>query len=381
MIKFIIENKQFFVARDFDVSEHFVVKASPKDYPVSLDTSTMPFTAVDDLFNANTNNLLLVDEKVFALYKENFTFDKERLFLATATEEFKTIDGVLAVVKFLHDHEFTKGASLIVVGGGILEDVGAFVGACYKRGIPWIYFPTTLLSMADSCIGGKTGINYATAKNQLALFSSPAAVIINSNFLPTLAGCDLQSGLGEILKLAVIGGQDIFDLYLTSVPSGVVRDFVSYRKLILAALAVKKAVIEEDQFEFCYRKSLNYGHTLGHAIEALSKNEIPHGLAVVIGMILVNEMSFRRGFLSEKTKNLINQACFSLLDRKVKDVMRKLEFNKMREMLKRDKKTENNLVNFVLVEDLGRIKFLQIALNEELLQEITTIIGNLFGCK
>ncbi|MCX7119782.1 MAG: 3-dehydroquinate synthase, partial [Legionellales bacterium] len=222
------------------------------------------------------------------------------------------MEGVLALYDFLHQHQITKGETLVVVGGGITQDISAFVAATYKRGINWVYFPTTLLAMSDSCIGGKAGVNYRGSKNQLALFSAPQSVMINTEFLRTLAAKDIQSGLGEILKLCITGGKHLVDFFQQSVEFGTAKQFDRFKPLIMNALAVKRAVIEVDEFEQNIRKGLNYGHTIGHVIEAMTDYAIPHGIAVVIGMMIVNQLSFEQGLLARKDCLAINGACFSL---------------------------------------------------------------------
>ena len=152
--------------------------------------------------------------------------------------------------------------------------------------------------MSDSCIGGKAGVNYKGAKNQLALFSAPNEVIINPSFINTLEKKDIQSGLGEILKLYITGGPAMLSTYDRCIKNGTIVNKDDAKSLIMGALAIKKAVIELDEFELNIRKALNYGHTLGHAIESISNYAIPHGVAVVVGMMLVNQMSCERGLLA-----------------------------------------------------------------------------------
>src|SRR3990167_8146444 len=248
----------------------FQIKSTPKSYHVTLDENKNPFDVLNTYLSENKNSVLLIDENILQLYKNFLKIDETRIFSAKATENFKTIDGMFAVLNFLSERDFTKKEKLIVVGGGIIQEVGGFVSACYKRGIQWVYFPTTLLSMCDSCIGGKSGVNYKDAKNQMALFSAPSQVVINPQFLKTLPDADLKSGLGEILKLSITGGEDLIATYQQHVTHGKVKDLAGYKALILMALSIKRAIVEVDEFELNYRKSLNYGHTLGHAIEVMS---------------------------------------------------------------------------------------------------------------
>ena len=370
MYKFYIEGKEFLMSDNFDKEDKFTIKSSPCDYDVTVKRNPEPIKEIQALLDENPHNLLLVDEKVYDLYFKDLKVNQDRVYKAQATEKFKTIDGVLDVVAFLEKNELTKQEKLIVVGGGIIEDVGAFVGACFKRGIKWVFFPTTLLSMCDSCIGGKTGINHNNAKNQLALFSAPKEVIVNIEFLKTLSDFDIKSGMGEILKLLVTGGEKPLAVYEREVENGKVKSFDSYKPLILSSLSVKRSVVEEDEFEKNYRRSLNYGHTLGHAIESLSDYTIPHGQAVIIGMVMVNKLALNRGILNQKDYDLCQKLSKELLG---ETIMKKVNLSGMDKLLKRDKKTLGNKVMFVIIEKLGDTKFLGIEISPELLNELEII--------
>lgn len=373
---FKIDGKDFIADSDMSRGTSFEIKSVPRPYQVLWDTSENPFKLVNELIPKESKNLLLIDRNVYNIYAKHLTVPESKIYIADATEEFKTLNGVVSLIDFLEKNRFTKGEKLIVVGGGIIEDVAAFAGACYKRGIPWIYFPTTLLSMCDSCIGGKTGINHNNAKNQLALFSAPSQVIINPKFLETLDFREIKSGMGEILKLHITGGKKFLDSYERHIPSALALDYSAYKPLILGALSVKKSIVEEDEFELNHRRSLNYGHTLGHAIEVLSDYRIPHGQAVTIGMLLVNEISNRRGTLGNTEKRYLEKLSFEILDR---DILKGISVSEMGDLLKKDKKTMGNSVNLVVLESIGDMRFLPLNLDSALLDEIKEIIKDIFN--
>jgi len=377
---FKIEGKTFHVLSEPQKLTHFTVKSVPRPYAVSWDNGKDPIRLINKAMNDNPANVMLIDEKIYSLYGRRFKFSRQRMFRARATESFKTLKGVVDVIDFLQEKNITKGETLIVVGGGIIQDVAAFVCASYKRGIPWIYFPTTLLSMCDSCIGGKTGINHNNAKNQLALFSAPAKVIINSNFLKTLDNFAIRSGMGEILKLLVTGGPKLFDLYQRYVTNGKVLNFHSYKPLIFGSLSVKKAIVEEDEFELNLRKSLNFGHTIGHAIEVLSKYKIPHGQAVAIGMMIVNDLSAQIKWLNVEQNSELKELSFRLLDNKIKNIMSRLPTAKLKALLKKDKKTLGNYVTLVMLKSIGDMRFKRFCLDEKFLINIISTIKRDFCC-
>ncbi len=375
-VNFSIEDKTFEMPDNFYELSHYTLKSSPRPYSVSVKNNPDILSEIQAKLDENSKNLLFIDEQVYDLYFKNLKVDKSRIFLAQADEDFKTLtNGFLKLIAFLDSNEFTKSETLIAVGGGIIQDVAAFAGASYKRGINWIFYPTTLLSMCDSCIGGKTGINHNKVKNQLALFSAPREVIVNIEFLKTLSDFDIKSGMGEILKLLVTGGKKAVDIYINNVTHGKVNSFDSYKTLILSSLSVKKAIVEEDEFEFYYRKSLNYGHTLGHAIETLSDYKIPHGQAVIIGMVIVNKLACEKGILNNEDYKLTQKLAKELLGN---TVMKQVSLNGLDKLLKKDKKTEGNLVNFVVISELGVTKFLKTEINDSLMKQIADIIKGEF---
>lgn len=369
-VTFSIDHQAFHCSVEPKTIASFEVQSVPKAYRVTWHDQAAPFDLIRQYLAKNPKNLLLIDRQVLALFKSELSISPERVFTIDATEAFKTLDSAMAVVDFLQGHAFTKGEQLIVVGGGITQDIGAFVSAIYKRGISWVYFPTTLLSMADSCVGGKAGVNYRGAKNQLAVFSAPSVVEIHPAFLASLDKEAIDSGLGEILKLCILGGQYGVDVFNRTVQQGRVQHVADYQTLIMLALSIKKAVVEVDEFELNQRRSMNYGHTLGHAIEALSDYHIPHGIAVVIGMALVNELSHQHGLLSTQDLTALNALCYDLLDDKVLTRLAGIRLDDIVELIQKDKKTIGQMTNFVFMAAVGQTRFVQLELNPALLEAI-----------
>jgi len=372
-IYFKIENRDFYVNQNMN-SNYFQVESMPHPYKVSLNEKDEPIELINKLIAKNERDILLIDENVYNLYCKNLKFPQNRIFKLSAIEENKTISEVVKLIEFLQNRDFTKGENLIVVGGGITQDIGGFVGACYKRGINWTFVPTTLLSMCDSCIGGKIGINHNNAKNQLALFSSPYEVIINPKFLNTLSEKEVKSGLGEILKLHIMAGRKTVDFYLGYMSKNKLSG-LDYKKLILSALSIKKSIIEVDEFESYYRKALNYGHTFGHAIEVLSEYAIPHGQAVIVGMIIANEFSYKYKLINLNEK----QELFELGNQLIESSSFKMVSGKgILELLKKDKKARGNIIDIVLIESFGSMKLFPIRLDSSLEEMVMEVIGRLY---
>ena len=288
---FKIENETiYFNHKDIQKSE-FVIKSTPYDYTVKfIDDKNLRLVLLQNRNINKQKNFIFVDKNVNKIYKEKL-WKKDHTLTLIANEENKTINSSLLIIDLLNKNNFTKKEILISIGGGITQDVTAFARSIFKRGINWTYFPTTLLSMADSCIGAKSAINYGGTKNLIGLFSAPKEVFINTTFLKTLDKRDVLSGYGEIIKLCIVGGESTIEEFKKAKDLQNGDLLFQIDILIKTALIVKKAVISEDEFENNIRKALNYGHTVGHAIESIVKFKIPHGIAVFIGMFIENCIS------------------------------------------------------------------------------------------
>jgi 3-dehydroquinate synthase len=272
-----------------------------------------------------------------------------------ATEELKTLDGVNGVVLHLQGSDATKKTTLACIGGGILQDTAAFSAAIYYRGIPWLFAPTTLLSMCDSCIGAKCGINLGRFKNQLGTFHSPSRVIVCVRFLDTLSEADIQSGYGEILKLALTGSAEHF----RRLKERVLRDGLrgsSLVSLVRDSLEIKRTIIEADEYEADLRRVLNYGHTFGHSLEALTQNAVPHGTAVAWGLDLVNFIAFKRGLLAEDLFRDVHDFVVSQFRCRVPHA---IDAKRLVEGVRRDKKAAEGHVNLVMLEKPGSLKIVR----------------------
>ena len=188
-------------------------------------------------------------------------------------EKSKTLDTASGLCRFLAGKHFGRKDFLIALGGGVCGDLTGFAASIYMRGIPFIQIPTTLLAMADSSVGGKTGVNTEAGKNMIGTFWQPELVIVDPDTLETLNKQELMNGLAEIIKAGFIGDSSIFDTLSDSLPAAAAK-----------AIQVKKEIVEEDERESGRRKLLNFGHTIGHAIEKCSGYTVPHGYAVMTGM-------------------------------------------------------------------------------------------------
>jgi 3-dehydroquinate synthase len=314
---------------------------------------------------------VVADERVLQLYPDLLAnIDPSRILAIAATEENKTLSGVERVASFIQQGGASRASTLIVVGGGIIQDIGTFTAHIYYRGIPYVYVPTTLLSMSDSCIGAKCGVNLGSYKNQLGFFQSPSRVALWPSFLTTLPPDDVRSGFGEVLKLAITDGDEAFD-WLETKLSGDGFDIGSAREAIERSLKTKRRVIEEDEYERSLRKTLNYGHTFGHALESITQNEIPHGLAVAWGVDVANFVAAETGRLSKQVYARVHALIanrFSFNARHTYDA------ETLVEAMKRDKKAASGSVQLILPAALGRLEIVPSAIDSSLVQLIATYL-------
>ena len=364
--------------KDIQKSE-FVIKSSPYNYTVKfIDDKTLRFVLLKNRDINKQKNFLFVDKNVNKIYKEKL-WKKDHTLTIIANEKNKTINSSLLVIDLLNKNNFTKKEILISIGGGITQDVTAFARSIFKRGINWTYFPTTLLSMADSCIGAKSAINYEGTKNRIGLFSAPKEVFINTSFLNTLDKRDVLSGYGEIIKLCIVGGVSTIEEFkkVKKLQKGDLLFKIVV--LIKTALIVKKAVITEDEFEINIRKALNYGHTIGHAIEPIVKYKIPHGIAVLIGMFVENCISNEYGYLDLESCNSLNKIIIEYIDQKSLNSFKSVDTKELLLNMKKDKKNELNNISFAVPVAIGHFMILQLKNDKKLLTAIDKAFKNLLN--
>jgi 3-dehydroquinate synthase len=271
------------------------VSSSIRDYQVAF-VETMDFISE---FESAKDRYYVIDKKVWDLYGASFKpLDSELALILPISEEVKCLETVKTVYDAIMKRSAKRNMTLISVGGGIIQDITGFVASTLYRGINWIYVPTTLLAQADSCIGSKTSLNYRGYKNLIGTFFPPAKVYINTAFLATLDVEDFYSGLGEVIKLYMMGGESSTTAFIKEIHKIKQRDHAALAKAIQDVLQIKLQYIQEDEFDTGRRNLLNFGHCLGHAVESTTDFLIPHGQAVLIGILFANIVSKNRGLLS-----------------------------------------------------------------------------------
>jgi len=268
--------------------ESFEIRSSAGSYDVIIGAGLLG-QVVKDYPNA----LFLVDTFFVDAIKRSGV----RVVGVTASEQAKSLEHVPEVIIRLRECGANRGTHLVAIGGGVIQDVATFAASVYMRGIPWTYMPTTLLGMADSCIGGKSSINVAGYKNLIGNFYPPKHVVVDTEFANSLSAEQIVGGLFEAGKICYARGFAEFNEYLACEPTAQMNA-EQIRKVVSGALRAKKWFIEVDEFDQNERLLLNFGHTFGHALEAGCDFGVSHGIAVGIGMLVAARFASERALLS-----------------------------------------------------------------------------------
>jgi 3-dehydroquinate synthase len=312
----------------------FKVKSKVKHYEVNAFHDFKCFIEY-----ASTFNVLLVD-KSLEVYFESIS---QGIYYIECTEHTKSWEKLKDIIDIFIQNNITKQSRVLIIGGGVLQDAASFCCSIFNRGIDFEYVPSTLLSMVDSCIGGKTSINYGNFKNKLGNFYPPNKIFIVNEFISTLPEVEIYSGLGEIFKFQIlqfnIDNLEIFDKDILEIEN----------KLIIECLKFKVSIIEIDEFDTGLRLVLNFGHTFGHAIESLAEYRVPHGIGVVWGLIIANEISFQMGLMTYETKLKIENHAVKILSI-IKWKKEWFNFQQLYARIKMDKKN-SDVVRMILMDE------------------------------
>ncbi|MBR7031931.1 MAG: 3-dehydroquinate synthase [Prevotella sp.] len=284
-----------------------------------------------------------------------------------ATDTHKTIESLAHVWEELGKGGATRHTLLINIGGGMVTDLGGFAASTFKRGINYINIPTTLLSMVDASVGGKTGINFRGLKNEIGVFNNAASVILDTRFLRTLDQENILSGYAEMLKHGLISNEQMWAELLNFEVEA--PDFGLLQRMVEESVAVKQRIVTEDPTEQGIRKALNLGHTAGHAFEsfALRKHPILHGYAVAYGLICELYLSaVKTGFPSDKMHQTVSfiKAHYGKMTITCDD------YPTLLELMTHDKKNTAGIINFTLLGGIGDIRINQTATQEEIYEAL-----------
>jgi len=349
------------------MSEIFKIRSSLKDYDVEITLGGVVALLEECSWN------VVVDKNVHSLWP---SLNLNTPIIVEALEGNKTLDTVGYLIESLREQGVSRGEAILAIGGGIIQDVSTFSASSYMRGLPWVYVPTTLLGMTDSCIGGKYSINVGKYKNIAGNFYPPEKVIVDVNFCKTLSEQQLVEGLCEAVKICYAHSAERLDQYLAIVGESELLSGINYEQVVTLSLLAKKEFIEEDEFDLGIRLLLNFGHTFGHALEGASDFAISHGIAVGLGMISAYKLSQSLGLLgTDKTrvgKLLSHVSTLLEKDDNLSSIIKSIDMSDALEKFKSDKKHEPQ--NFLAIlfdqeNNLVRHKFAKTTQHEKLILE------------
>jgi 3-dehydroquinate synthase len=314
----------------------------------------------------NLNNIIgeINPDKVFVLCDSNTkqyclpkvsSFLKKEFELLTvpAGEEYKNIYTCQTIWSWLSDQNASAKSLVIIIGGGVLGDMGGFASSTFKRGLNFVLIPTTLLAMADASVGGKLAINFRNVKNEIGVFNNPASSIIDTCFLDTLPVVEALSGYAEIVKHALIADKTLWSDLKGHVPTEIIKNL----GLVKRGISIKEKLVKKDPFDKADRRLLNFGHTIGHAFESVlltHKKTIPHGFAVAAGMICEGFISFEKNKLSRAELDEITSHLLNNFDLKI---LKGVNPGELLQFVYKDKKNEESQILITLLNGIGDSSF------------------------
>ena len=351
-------------------NKSFQIKSHYRDYDVhwhSFDDNSF-----HDVFAGS--RVAVIDKNVYDLYRDRAgTIDLlERVIIQEAREDLKTVESSLNICQQLLDCGFSRGEKLLVIGGGIVQDLVTFSASILFRGVPWVFVPTTLLAQSDSCLGGKSSINFGKWKNQLGNFYPPVEIHVVPEYLKTLKDEDIRSGLGEIVKVHLINGVENVNRMIENF-SSLASDDQKMGEAIYRALKLKADIIEQDEFDTGLRLKMNYGHTFGHALESAKEFDISHGVAVNVGADLANYVSSKMGMIANDDYEYLNSFLKTNL---VRNDLMNVDLDLFLNALKHDKKNKPGEYGLILPDRIGNVELTFVPMGEGIEQYISEYFSN-----
>ncbi len=322
---------------------------------------------------------IVTDSNVAPLYSEEVktvlsALAQVDVFVFTAGEASKTLDTVKELYAFLIEKKYGRNDLLVALGGGVTGDLTGYAAATYLRGIDFVQLPTTLLAQVDSSVGGKTGVDFEQYKNMVGAFYQPRLVYMNMNTLKTLPDLQFASGMGEVLKTALIRDGEFYEWTINHMDEIGEHILPVLSKMVRKCCEIKASVVESDPTEQGERAILNLGHTIGHAIEKLSDFQFPHGHCVALGTIAAGHIAYKREILSVEEFYEIRDMNLAF------DLPMFVDGLKSEDILaatKSDKKMVNGTIKFVLLDEIGHAFIDTTVTDEEMLEAINFINGDL----
>ena len=331
------------------------VNLGNRSYPIYIGSGLLDGSSILEESTPAKQLLVVTNETVSQLYlkrvEETFADRKPRSLILPDGEQYKNLDGFGRIIDELIEARFHRDACVLALGGGVVGDLAGFAAASYQRGIDYVQLPTTLLAQVDSSVGGKTAVNHPAAKNMIGAFHQPIAVLADTDALATLPPRELAAGLAEVIKYGLIQDLEFFRWLEEQLPALLNQDPEALRYAIRRCCEIKAEIVAQDEHEHGRRALLNFGHTFGHAIEALGDyGRWLHGEAVAIGMQMAAETSAQLGWIDSADAERIG----SLLERAgLPTTATELASDEILNRMRLDKKAGSLGMRVVLLESLG----------------------------
>ena len=271
-------------------------------------------------------------------------------------EQYKTLDWANAIYSALLINSFDRKSALVALGGGVIGDLTGFAAATFMRGVPFIQMPTTLLAMVDSSVGGKTGVNHAMGKNMIGAFYQPKKVLMYLDVLKSLPQAEFLAGMAEVIKYGVIWDASFFEYLDRKRDKILALDREALSHIIQRSCEIKAEVVSKDEREGGLRAILNFGHTVGHAIETAENYTMRHGEAVAIGMVYASKLAHKTGLCDASVPERVEKLIRSYgLPTNLAALSRKPSVTEIMDAMQIDKKAEDGKVKFVLPKKIGEV--------------------------
>ena len=331
-----------------------IVKLDKRSYPIFIGKNILFDRSLFD--NVNKKNLVLItNKKIEKLHisKIKNTLLKKNKIIISDGEKYKNQDSITKIYNYLLKNKYSRDSCIVAFGGGVIGDMAGFAAATYQRGINFIQVPTTLLSMVDSSVGGKTGINHPLGKNMIGSFHQPIAVIVDTEILKTLSKRQFNAGMSEVIKYGIIKDKNFFNWIAKNTDKIKAQDSDSIIKIVKRSCEIKAEIVALDEKEKNIRALLNLGHTFGHAIENyLGYGKWLHGEAVACGFLIACSIAIQKSTMDvteyNKIKSLLK--AFSLPTKLPKNI----NIERLFEIMSLDKKVKNNKMVYVIPNNIGK---------------------------
>jgi len=353
------------------------VELGDRSYPIYIGSDLLSQSELLVKHIKSRQVVVVTNETIAPLYLDSVLKNLQGYIVETVIlpdgEQFKTLEYVTQIFDKLLASKFSRNATLIALGGGVIGDMGGFAAACYQRGIPFLQIPTTLLAQVDSSVGGKTGVNHPLGKNMIGAFYQPQCVIADADVLDTLDDRQLSAGLAEVIKYGLIRDAEFFEWLENNIDALLARDKTALAFAIERSCSNKAEIVAEDETETGIRATLNLGHTFGHAIETgVGYGEYLHGEAVAIGTCQAADLSRRKGWLNDA-----DVARIIALFRKARlpvNPPEQIDSERFLELMAVDKKNVDGQIRLILLNKIG-VATLPVDVDQGLLEQTLKTYG------